>query len=238
MARKAGPRLSKQPELLAVLARAEEVGRQQSEQRHEQRAGQDLHLAVARLPEGAHGLDRAHQREQEDPQEQRHADHPELGQHLQVHVVRHLGGVDDEVRAGQRAGLQQVVDRGVREVARPDAAHRLGLHHPPAHGPHVGPAGAALEGGHPLARLGGDERIEVDQRASHRCEQEGDGGPAPAATHGHHGHPRGRQRHQPAARQGQEHAVHAQGGDRDRGRPDQRCCRAPPRPAPPPAPPR
>ena len=50
------------------------------------------------------GAGGAPQREQEHAAEQRQPHHPELGERLEVHVVRHLGLVHDEVVAHQRPG--------------------------------------------------------------------------------------------------------------------------------------
>ena len=50
---------------------------------------------------------------------------PELGQHLEIHVVRDLRRVDDELVALDRAGLEQVVDRGDGKL--PEPMPRIGL---------------------------------------------------------------------------------------------------------------
>ena len=59
-----------------------------------------------------------------------------------------LRRVDDELRAQDHSRLKQVVDRGGLVVPDAHACARVRLHHAPADGPDVGPAGPAPEAGH------------------------------------------------------------------------------------------
>jgi hypothetical protein len=101
--------------LLLVLGREEEVGDEHADRGDHRRPHQPGELAVL-LGDPPQRFDRDDQPTGDERSEHDEANDAELGQHLHVGVVGHLGREQDHVEAGQADRARRVCRGGARKV--------------------------------------------------------------------------------------------------------------------------